>query len=485
MAAQPNATTETGLVRGLGLAGAVALNVNLMVGVGPFITMPLVVEAMGGPQAMLGWVLGALLAVCDGLVVAELGAAMPDAGGSYAYIRDIYGPQRLGKLLSFLYVWQLSFSAPLSLASGAIGFSLYAAYLWPRLLRELVAVPAAFSGWHGSITIAATTLVAMGVCMAATVLAYRGIEMVGRTAGFLFWGVLGTILWTILSGFSHFQSRLAFDFPPGAFQISAGFLHGLGAAMLITSYDYWGYYNVCFLGGEVRDPGRTIPRAVILSILLVAALYLMMTMAVLGVIPWREMLTTAHSEARRYIIAAFMERLYGVWAGRLVTALILWTAFASVFSLLLGYSRVPYAAALDGNYFRIFGRLHPRGRFPSVSVLALGSVATAFCLLTLQQAIAALVVIRLLLQFLVQAVGVLVLRWKRPDLPRPFRMWAYPLPAVAAICGFVYILIARPNFWRELRVALLILATGLGVYLVRARRRREWPFAPDAAEHGA
>ncbi len=485
MAAQSNATAEAGLIRGLGLAGAIALNVNLMVGVGPFITMPLVVEAMGGPQAILGWILGALLAVCDGLVVAELGAAMPDAGGSYAYIRDIYGPSRLGKLLSFLYVWQLSFSAPLSLASGAIGFSLYAAYLWPRLLRELVSVPVTLDGWHGSVPVAATTLVAMGVCVAATVLAYRRIDVVGRAAGFLFWGVLGTILWTILAGFAHFQSRLAFDFPPGAFQFSAGFLHGLGAAMLVTSYDYWGYYNVCFLGGEVRDPGRTIPRAVILSILLVATLYLMMTVAVLGVIPWREMLTTAHSEARRYIIAAFMERVYGVWAGRLVTALILWTAFASVFSLLLGYSRVPYAAALDGNYFRAFGRLHPRGRFPALSVLALGVVATAFCLLTLQQAIAALVVIRLLLQFLVQAVGVLVLRWKRPDLPRPFRMWAYPLPAVGAICGFVYILIARPNFWRELRVALLILVTGLVVYLVRAWSRREWPFGLDAAERRA
>src|SRR5579883_2432504 len=322
MAAQSNATAEAGLIRGLGLAGAIALNVNLMVGVGPFITMPLVVEAMGGPQAILGWVLGALLAVCDGLVVAELGAAMPDAGGSYAYIRDIYGPSRLGKLLSFLYVWQLSFSAPLSLASGAIGFSLYAAYLWPRLLHELGSVPVTLDGWHGSVPVAATTLVAMGVCVAATVLAYRRIDVVGRAAGFLFWGVLGTILWTILAGFTHFQSRLAFDFPPGAFQFSAGFLHGLGAAMLVTSYDYWGYYNVCFLGGEVRDPGRTIPRAVILSILLVATLYLMMTVAVLGVIPWREMLTTAHSEARRYIIAAFMERVYGVWAGRLVTALI-------------------------------------------------------------------------------------------------------------------------------------------------------------------
>ncbi len=461
------------LVRGLDLGGSIALNVNLMIGVGPFITLPLVVEAMGGPQAMLGWLLGALLALCDGLVVAELGAAMPNAGGSYAYIREIYGRDGLGRLLSFLYVWQLTFSAPLSIASGCIGFSLYAAYLWPGLLHPL-GLPAA-AGGH---VVTRATVLAVVLCLLATALAYRRIDFIGRVSKLLFWGVLGTILWVIFAGFTHFHPALAFDFPLGAFRFSAGFLTGLGAAMLVATYDYWGYYNICFLGGEVRDPGRNIPRAVIYSIVLVAALYLSMTLGVIGVIPWRELLVTAHSPARNFVISALMQRVYGHAAAVAVTLLILWTAFASVFSLMLGYSRVPYAAALDGNYFRVFGRLHPRQRFPHVSLLAMGLVAVAFCPLSLADAIAALVVIRLLLQFLVQAIGVIVLRWRQPDLERPFRMWLYPLPALLAIAGFLYILISRPHFATELRYGFAILLAGLVIYALRAWRRAEWPFAP-------
>jgi len=484
---QKSSTENTQLVRGLGLSGAIALNVNLMIGVGPFITLPLVIQAMGGPQAMLGWVMGALLAMCDGLIVSELGAAMPDAGGSYAYIRDIYGRERLGRLLSFLYVWQLTFSAPLSIASGCIGFSLYAAYLWPGLLHPVgsyhLAMHLPLVGLlKGDLVLARGTVVAVAACLVALALAYRKIDMIGRVSKFLFLGVVGTILWVIFAGFTHFHPSLAFDFPPGAFRFSAGFFTGLGSAMLVATYDYWGYYNICFLGGEVRDPGKNIPRAVIYSIVLVAALYLAMTLGVIGVVPWRELLVTAHSNARNFVISVFMQRIYGPAAATVVTLLILWTAFASVFSLMLGYSRVPYAAALDGNYFRSFGRLHQKHRFPHVSVLTMGLVAVAFCSLKLVDVIAALVVIRLLLQFLIQAVGLIVLRWRRPDLERPFRMWLYPVPALLAIIGFLYILISRPNFYKELRYGFAILVAGLVIYAVRAWRRGEWPFAKRSAD---
>ena len=196
----------------------------------------------------------------------------------------------------------------------------------------------------------------------------------------------------------------------------------------------------------------------------------------LGVIPWRE-LAQHSSEQSNYVMSVFMQRIYGNWAGRVVTGLIMWTAFASVFSLLLGYSRVPYAAALDGNYFRAFARVHPEHRFPTVSLLALGGVAMLFCFLRLADVIAALVVIRILLQFIVQAVGLMVLRKRQPDLPRPFRMWLYPLPALLAIAGFIFILVARKNFLREIRYAVVILVVGLAIYFVRSWRRGEWPFS--------
>src|SRR5947207_1712322 len=173
------------LIRGIGLGTATALNMIDMIGVGPFITMPLVVAAMGGPQALLGWILGALLAICDGLVWAELGAAMPGSGGSYQYLREIYGPRRLGKLVSFLFIWQLSFSAPLSIASGAIGFAKYSAYLFPSLETQYIARQSSLQlpllgtlrvGW----VVAGTTFLAVRFVLLAMLLLYRRTTQIGR-----------------------------------------------------------------------------------------------------------------------------------------------------------------------------------------------------------------------------------------------------------------------------------------------------------------
>jgi len=480
-----SSTSEPRLIRGVGLGSATALNMIEMIGVGPFITLPLIVGALGGPQSMLGWILGAVFAMCDGLVWAELGAAMPRSGGSYNYLREIYGPDRLGRLISFLFIWQLSFSAPMSIATGAIGLAGYASYFWPGLEHQY-----AVHNWSLRLPIVGTmqlswlvsgaTFVALGVVILAVVLLYRKITRIGWLSKLLWVGSVGTIVWIIVAGLTHFNAALAFHLPPGAFTPSRSLFLGLGSASLMATYTYWGYYNVCFMGGEVKDPGRTIPRALILSILAVAALYILMNLAVLGVIPWRE-LTQHSSDQSNYVMSVFMQRIYGSWAGRGVTGLIMWTAFASVFSLLLGYSRVPYAAALDGNYFRAFARVHPQHRFPTVSLLALGGVAMLFCFLRLADVIAALVVIRILLQFIVQAVGLMVLRKRQPDLPRPFRMWLYPVPALLAIAGFIFILVARKNFLREIRYAVVILVVGLAIYFVRSWRRGEWPFAAHPA----
>jgi basic amino acid/polyamine antiporter, APA family len=460
------------LVRGIGVGSATALNMIDMIGVGPFITLPLIVSAIGGPQAMLGWIVGAFLAMCDGLVWAELGASLPYAGGSYRYLKETYGPQTWGRLFSFLFIWQLSFSAPLSVASGSVGLANYASYLWPALTREIAVVPLI---GQARIVVSVGTLAALGVVLLAVVLLYRSIVAVGALSKFLSIGVLGTVAWVIFAGLTHFDSTRAFDFPPGAFHLSHDFFTGLGAALLIAAYDYWGYYNVCFLGDEVKDPERTIPRALVLSIAIVAVLYLAMNISVLGVIPWREMMNPAVAQ-NKYIVSVFMERIYGAWAGKLAAGLIIWTAFASVFSLLLGYSRVPYAAAIDGNYFAAVGRVHPKHRIPHVSLLVLGGVALLACFLDLRDIIAALVVIRIVVQFLLQTIGLLILRTRRPEMPRPFRMWLYPLPALISAIGFLYILIERKNFTRELRYAAVIVVIGLAVYLVRSWRRHEWPF---------
>ena len=477
--------TKPQLIRGISLGSATALNMIDMIGVGPFITIPLIVSAMGGPQAMLGWILGAILAICDGLVWAELGAAMPGSGGSYRYLLQIYGPQKLGRLVSFLFIWQLSFSAPLSIASGAIGLSQYAAFFFPHLEQVW-----STRTWGLRLPLVGTlqltwvampaTLLAIGVCGLTAFLLYRRITAIARLTKVLWLGVMATIGWIIFAGLTHFNAHRAFDLPPGAFSFSRDFFSGLGGAMLIAAYDIGGYYNVCFLGDEVKEPTKNIPRALLLSILAVACLYVVMNVSILGVIPWRELAQSGASNSKLYVVSTLMQRLYGNGAASIISVLVMWTAFASVFSLTLGYSRVPYAAALDGNYFRVFARVHPVHQFPYVSLLALTGVAALFCFLRLADLIAALIVIRIVLQFLMQCIGIIVLRVRRPDMPRPFRMWLYPIPALVAVLSFLFILLSRKHFLREVRYAGVILVVGLLIYAVRAWRRQEWPFGEES-----
>ncbi|HEX8817925.1 MAG TPA: APC family permease [Terriglobales bacterium] len=476
------------LIRGIGVGSATALNVIEMIGVGPFITFPLIIGAMGGPQAMLGFLLGAGFAICDGLVWAELAAAIPGSGGSYRYLREIYGPDTWGRLVSFLFIWQLSFSAPLSIASGAIGLATYASFFWPTLQQQYSAhawnIPFPLVGSldiHWSLS--AGTFVAVGMVVLAVILLYRKITSITWMSKLLFAGVLVTMGSIFVAGLSHFHASLAFSFPPNAFHLSKSFFLGLGSAMLLATYDYWGYYNVCFLGDEVKEPAKTIPRALLLSILIVASLYLLMNLSILGVIPWQQIVNSAQANSGLYIVSTLMSTVYGAWAAKIATILVMWTAFASLFSVMLAYSRVPYAAALDGYYFRAFARLHPEGRFPYVSLLALAAVAAVFCFLSLADIIAALVVIRITLQFLLQAVGVIILRIRRPDLPRPFRMWLYPLPAILATIGFIFILVSRTNSLAQIRYALAILISGVALYLIRSWRGRQWPFAQSANPH--
>ncbi len=478
---QQDNTNKKTLIRGISLRGATALNMIDMIGVGPFITIPLIITAMGGPQAMIGWVLGAFLAMCDGLIWAELGSAMPEAGGSYLYLKEIYGKEKLGKLASFLYIFQLSFSAPLSIASGCVGLAMYATYLFPSLSTTYVDhlfkihVPV-IGSLEASISIGNAAFASIGICILAVVLLYRKINFINKIAQYLWVGVILTILWVIVSGVANFDSKLAFDFPPDAFKLTSGFFMGLGTAMLISIYDYWGYYNVCFIGGEIKEPGKNIPKAIILSILFVALIYIVMNTAILGVLPWQVISDSSGTDARKYIISLFMQKIYGNWAGELVSVLVMWTAFASVFSLLLGYSRVPYAASLQGDYFKAFSRVHPKNNFPNFSLVVMGIVACLFCFLQLKDIIAALVVIRIIIQFLAQTAGVIIYRFQRKDVVRPFKMWLFPVPAVIAFAGFVYVLISRNNFIKEVRYAVVLIIIGLILYIWRAYRKKEWPF---------
>jgi amino acid transporter len=399
------------LKREIGLWRGIALNMIDMVGIGPFITIPYILGEMGGGRAMLAWIVGGLLAISDGLVTAELSAELPSSGGSYAFLRHAYG--RFGRLISFLFLFQILFSAPLSMASGCIGFANYLTVLLPRL------------GTH----IGATAAV---VCIITMLLLNRHIRAIGKLSVLLWIGVLGTLAIVIGTGLPHLRlDAFAFWRAP---RIDGGSGYaGLGAALIFAVYDYLGYYNICYIGDEVRDPERTIPRVIVLSILAIGAIYLLMNACLISVLPMQQAI------ASKSIVGDYLALLLGTRAAQWVTVLILWTAFASIFSLMLGYSRILYAAARDGNFFRIFANLHPRDAYPHVAILYLGLVAAVFCLLPLPKVVQGLVSIRVLIPFIAQVIAAVILRAREPERPRPFRMWLYPLPAIVALGLWTYV----------------------------------------------
>src|SRR5213596_3710714 len=427
------------LERRFGLLPATALNMTNMMGAGPFITIPLLMSALGGPPAMLGWLVALVIVLCDGMVWSELGAALPGSGGSFAYLRQGYGPATVGRLMGFLFVWQFVLSGPLEIASGYIGFSQYLGYIWK------------------GITARQTMLVVTIVGLANLALLYRRITSIAAITVTLWIGTIVTASVVVVTGALHFDHRVAFDFPPGAFTFSLGFLLGLGAASRIGVYDYLGYYDVCYIGDEVRDPGRVIPRSILISTVLVAVIYLAINLSIIGVVPWRDFVPAASHAQSNFVVSIFMERIYGSGIATLFTAMILWTAFGSVFALLLGYSRVPYAAAKDGYFFKVFARLHPSGGFPYVSLIVLGVLSIFAGFVSLGMVIDALITTRILVQFIGQIGAVTLLRRRAPDLPRPFRMWLYPLPSLVALLGWIFVFATTP---------LSVIAFGLGALLL-------------------
>lgn len=429
---------------------ATAINMIDMVGIGPFVTIPFIIGAMNGPQCIVAWILGAVLAFMDGFVWSELGAAMPMAGGSYQFLRKIYGEKKWGSLMSFLYIWQTTIQAPLVIASGAIGFALYAQYVVPLSAIE-------------------QKMVSGAVIIFIFLLLNRNIVSIGRLSVFLWIGVIATIGWLIAGGLTHFDASLAFSYPENAFDFSSVFFLGLGNASIKTVYSYLGYYNVCHLGGEIKDPSKNIPRSIFISIGGIAVLYLLMQICILGVIPWQQ------ARDSEFIVSAYFEAIYGKTAALIATIMILWIAIASLFAVMLGYSRVPYAAAADGNFFRIFAKVHPVKKIPHVSLMILAATAFVFSLLfKLKEVITAIIVMRILIQFVGQSAGVIYLRYKKDSIYLPYKMWAYPLPAVLGILIWLFIFFS--SGWEYILGALCIILAGIIVFLLRANRLQQWPY---------
>ncbi|MCX6858961.1 MAG: APC family permease [Verrucomicrobia bacterium] len=451
------------LERRLSLFPATALNMANMLGAGPFITIPLLMSALGGPQSLMGWLVALVITVPDALVWSELGAALPGSGGTYRWLREGFGRQTWGRLMGFLFLWQFLLSGPMEIASAYIGIAQYLDYLSPGMTVA-----------GGGLSVkGGAVVVVLGVVTVG--LLYRRITGIARLTLWLWAGVMLTVLVVLVSGAMHFDARKAFDFPEDPWRFSLGFFLGLGAAARVGIYDFLGYYDVCYLGDEVKDPGRTIPRAVLGSLLLVAAVYVGINLSINGVISWREFVPAdQHPEVANFIASVFVERLHGRMAANWFTLLVVWTAVGSIFALLLGYSRIPYAAARDGAFFGVFARLHPRGNFPHVSLLVLGGLSIAAAFLPLAVVIDTLITARILVQFVGQIVALWLLRRNAPDLVRPYRVWWYPLPLFLAGVGWLLVFATTPV--RTIAMALGALGLGVLGYLVWARVAGHWPF---------
>lgn len=428
------------MIRGVGLRGAVAINVITMIGIGPLITIPLVVATLHGPLSLAGWLVGALLALCDGLVWAELGSLYPHSGGTYGFLREAF--PRAGRFLAFLFVWEMIFAGPLLVASGYIGFAHYVAYFAPHLAGNDWALKAIAAGL-GVVTLAAL---------------YRRITDVSRIGTWLSLAAIVTLLAVTVAGYAHWSAHLAFTMPAGD-SFWRGLFGGLGSALVITLYDYAGYGQATYVGDEVVAPSRTLPRAIVLSISLVAILYVALQVAVLGAVPWQHL-------DPNFPGSQVVEGSFGRIAAIAVTALILLTAFASVYGNLLGFSRIPFAAARDGAFLEPFARLHPRLHIPAFSLIVMGALAILACAFTLDQVIAALTAALVLVQSVAQIVAVLAVRWRGNQ--DGFRMPLFPLPAIVALAG--WLVVFWNTGWGAVLFGFVTIAAGSLIF-VFARRR--------------
>jgi amino acid transporter len=433
------------LDRGMGLVQATATNIIGMVGVGPFLTIPFMVTAMGGPHILYAWAFGAVLALCDGLVYAELGAALPGSGGPYVYLREAYRRFGLGRLMAFVFIFQMMLVAPLSIAGAAVGFADYLGFYWTSM---------------GAME---HNLVAAGICAVVTALLYRDIRSIGRLAVVMLVVVMTTVGWVIAAGLFSFSWAQAFDFPPEARRLDASMLRAIGAAGLLAMYNYGGYNNICNIGEEIRSPERTIPRAIVLSIVVVVTLYVVMSTVILGMVPWQEAQHT-RTIASLFIARTFTDPAHGRIAAIVMTGLILFVTASSLYAVILGYSRIPFAAARDGQFFAAFGRVHRTKHFPHVSLLTIGAVAIPFCFFSLGQLVSWLLQVQILLQFVWQCAAVVLLRRYRPDIAKPFRMWLYPVPALVSLAMWLYIFVSSPTDGIVFSVAFL--ATAITAYFI-------------------
>jgi len=464
------------------LLQAAGFNTMNMFGTGPLITIPYCLAQVDpmGPHAMLGYGVACVACVCDSLVWAEMGSMWPKSGGSYVYLRNMYGEHTWGRLACFMYIWQFFISLPAEVASGFIAVAEYLVYFdtqvidyWPRVGISLV------------------LLCCVGLLL------YRKIEDIGTVTLVLGGITVLTMAFVLIAGFSDWHSEYL-ESPSGAFKGFGQFLMTVAVATRFGVYDMAGYYDVCFMGGVVRNPKRNIPLSCVGTCCIVAVIYVLTYIAVLGHLDWRTFVDvySDHYEGDAIppgIISTFTESRVGKWLAYPISVVVAITIFASNFSVLCGQHYVPYAAAKDGVFFSVFA--HESKRYPGVADLSLLVVillSGVWCFFSLDLVIEAMVNLIVFVQFLAQSVGLMYYRYRVPkdQQVEGWRMPLFPLPCIIQAVLFFFIWITTDSvvlYGSEkpvLELAICFLLLGPAMFLVHARYNKTWPFNKTVDEKG-
>jgi APA family basic amino acid/polyamine antiporter len=448
----------TTLDRGLGRFEATSLLVGGIIGASIFLVPADVAREVGSPGLLLvTWVLSGLLAVCGALCFAELAAAIPETGGTYTFLKRAFP----GTPASFLFGWMMCFTY----ATGAIAVvaamaSVYAGEVFGRFLP---------SGSWGE------RVVAAGLICILTTVNYLGVRVGGKTQDVLTVLKVGMLLGLILNGLAFGEGGLD-QFTPflPADRDSAEAIGSLGSAMLLTLFAFNGAYFVTHVAGEVRDPATTIPRAILMAMAVVLVLYVTINLAYMRVLSFDAL------QASERVAADAAQAILGPVGASVVALAVLCSAMGTLNAQLLSYPRIFFAQSRDGLFFPALARIHPVHRTPGPAILLVGGLAGVYSLAgTYQQILNAVgFVIQLLLSLAVMAV--IVLRVREPDLPRPYRVWGYPVTPVLFLaisaCYLVNLLFTRtvPSL-----AGLVVVIAGLPFYY---RWRRQ---SADASGRGS
>jgi len=441
------------LKRDLGIWSAAAIVVGTVIGSAIFLVPNDMVKNVGSPAMVFAvWIFGGMLTLFGALSYAELAAALPQAGGEYVYLREAYGP-----LWAFVYGWtQMWVAKSGSIATLATGFFIYLANFRPEMNAVWVVLPLPLGEAGQPLEIRYGQLLAMGVIVVLALINYFGVKVSGDLQVIATLLKVGLIAGIIVIGLGTGHGSVA------NYQTSIpapGGITGFFAALVAALWAYDGWNNVSMVASEIRDPQRNLPRALIAGTLVVIAIYLLANLAYFYVLPAAEVASSAR------VAAETMRRILGSFGANAVSIVAMISIFAALNGSILSGSRVPFAMARDGLFFRRVAFVHPQHRTPSVSILALSAWGALLVLSGRYSQLYTYVIFASVILYGMATAAVIVLRFKRPDMPRPYRTLGYPLVPVvfvlAIACLVVSTLLKSP---RESLMGVGLVALGLPFY---------------------